>query len=164
MRPSAHRAHAYFQKAFGSAFKVDEGRSDGYVPGHFVLELKGDPADWNAALFQGLAYHRTLDFALIIVATHDADDRIGNQPTASLLLPDTNEQDATLRVGEFGDVPAKLLHLAHVIGRVPMPAVPRLELQEVLHGLSKGDGPLEALRIGDRNERHVGRPSDLRNG
>lgn len=65
-----HRAHSYFQKVFGDDFKVDEGRSDGYVPGHFVLELKGDPADWQAALFQGLAYHRTLDFALIVVAAH----------------------------------------------------------------------------------------------
>ena len=65
-----HRAHAYFQHVFGDAFKVDEQHSDGYVPGHFVLELKGASTGWYAGLIQGLAYHRTLDFSVIVVAAN----------------------------------------------------------------------------------------------
>lgn len=62
----------YFRKVFGDEFKrqSDADGSDGYLPGHFVLELKGDTNDWLAGLFQGIAYRRSLDFGLVIVATN----------------------------------------------------------------------------------------------
>ncbi|MGA7218348.1 MAG: hypothetical protein WBX38_08545, partial [Candidatus Sulfotelmatobacter sp.] len=42
---------------------------DGYVPGSFVLELKGCVNDWLRGFFQGLAYkNQGLDFSQIIVA------------------------------------------------------------------------------------------------
>jgi len=60
----------YFRKTFGNEFtrQSEAGGSDGYLPGHFVLELKGDANDWLAGLFQGIAYRRSLDFGLVIVA------------------------------------------------------------------------------------------------
>src|SRR5438552_4190697 len=65
------QALAYFRKVFGAAFtrQQEARRADGYVPGHFVLELKGKTSDWLSGLFQGLAYRNTeLDFSQIIVA------------------------------------------------------------------------------------------------
>lgn len=55
---------AYFRKVWGDAFKAesDAANADGYVAGHFVLELKGVENDWLAGLFQGIAYQRELDF------------------------------------------------------------------------------------------------------
>jgi hypothetical protein len=64
-------ALSYFRKVYGDAFKrqSDAANADGYVPGHFVLELKGDTKDWYSALFQGLAYqNRGLAFSMVIVA------------------------------------------------------------------------------------------------
>lgn len=60
----------YFRKTFGSNFTRQEeaDRSDGYVPGHFVLELKGQTNDWLSGLFQGIAYKKSLDFGIVIVA------------------------------------------------------------------------------------------------
>ena len=47
----------------------DAQRSDGYVSGHFVLELKGKKNDWLSGFFQGLSYKKELDFSLIVVAS-----------------------------------------------------------------------------------------------
>ena len=67
------QALTYFRHVYGENFKRqsdDEScGADGYVPGHFVLELKGSGNDWYAALFQGLAYkNKGLSFSLNIVA------------------------------------------------------------------------------------------------
>lgn len=64
-------ALAYFRKVFGEAFtrQKDAKHSDGYVPGLFVLELKGHTNNWLSGLFQGLAYkNRELSFSQIVVA------------------------------------------------------------------------------------------------
>ncbi len=60
----------YFRKIFGNEFTRQEeaDRSDGYLPGHFVLELKGKTNDWLAGLFQGIAYRKNLDFSAVVVA------------------------------------------------------------------------------------------------
>lgn len=66
-------ALAYFRKVFGNSFtrQADAQRADGYVPGCFVLELKGRSGDWLSGLFQGLAYkNRGLDFSQIVVAAN----------------------------------------------------------------------------------------------
>lgn len=65
-------AIAYFRKVFGHSFtrQKEAKRADGYVPGSFVLELKGDSSKWLSGLFQGLAYkNENLDFGQIVVAT-----------------------------------------------------------------------------------------------
>lgn len=63
-------ALTYFRKVFPNfSRQSDAGGSDGYVQGHFVLELKGKRGDWYSGLFQGLAYKRELDFSVIVVAT-----------------------------------------------------------------------------------------------
>lgn len=65
------RVLTYFRKVYGNAFTRQEEaeRSDGYVPGSFVLELKGRTNDWLSGLFQGLAYrNKGLDFSQIVVA------------------------------------------------------------------------------------------------
>lgn len=63
-------ALSYFRKIFPNFTRQsDASRSDGYVKGHFVLELKGKTKDWYSGLFQGLAYKRDLDFSVIVVAT-----------------------------------------------------------------------------------------------
>jgi hypothetical protein len=61
----------YFRKVFGDMFtrQQEAKRADGYVAGHFVLELKGKTSDWLSGLFQALAYRRKeLDFSQIVVA------------------------------------------------------------------------------------------------
>jgi hypothetical protein len=63
-------ALSYFRELFKDNFKRqnDAANADGYVAGHFVLELKGDTRDWYAALLQGLAYkNKGLSFSLIVV-------------------------------------------------------------------------------------------------
>lgn len=65
------RAITYFRTVYGDDFTKDTGRSDGYVAGLFVLELKGKTNAWLSGLFQGLAYKRELDFSQIIVAAKD---------------------------------------------------------------------------------------------
>jgi len=64
------RATAYFREVFGETFRrqTDAGLADGYVPGLFLLELKGKKGDWFKGLVQGLAYSRELDFASVVVA------------------------------------------------------------------------------------------------
>ncbi len=62
-------AISYFRNLFQNFTRQsDASRSDGYVPGHFVLELKGKASDWYSGLIQGLAYKKTLDFAVVVVA------------------------------------------------------------------------------------------------
>jgi hypothetical protein len=62
-------AIGYFRNLFPTFTRQsDASRSDGYVPGHFVLELKGKANDWFSGLIQGLAYKKTLDFAVVVVA------------------------------------------------------------------------------------------------
>jgi len=68
-------ALTYFRNIFGKDFRrqSDEGTcgADGYVPGHFVLELKGSTNDWYSALFQGIAYrNKGLSFSLVVVAAN----------------------------------------------------------------------------------------------
>jgi hypothetical protein len=70
-RANEDRALNYFRHVYGDAFTRQEeaGRADGYVPGSFVLELKGRRNDWLKGLFQGLAYkNKGLDFSQIVVA------------------------------------------------------------------------------------------------
>lgn len=63
-------ALAYFRHLYGDKFKrqSDAALADGYVAGHFVLELKGNSNDWFAALLQGLAYEqKQLAFSIVVV-------------------------------------------------------------------------------------------------
>ncbi len=64
-------AVAYFRHRYGSKFvrQADAKQCDGYVPGHFVLELKGREGDWFKGLLQGLAYRRDLDFGSVMIRT-----------------------------------------------------------------------------------------------
>jgi len=66
-------ALGYFRRLFPDTFVRQAGATgaDGYVPGHFVLELKGRTGDWFAGLCQGIAYKRELDFSTIAVAAKD---------------------------------------------------------------------------------------------
>jgi len=51
----------YFRKNFDKfSRQSDASRSDGYVPGHFVLELKGKTNDWLDGLFQGLVCRKRM--------------------------------------------------------------------------------------------------------
>jgi len=88
----------YFRQVYGDKFtrQSDANRSDGYVPGHFVLELKGASNDWLSGLFQGIAYQRELDFSLVIVAAkyflavwkvEDIDDSIREEIISSRAAP-----------------------------------------------------------------------------
>ncbi len=62
-------ALGYFRKLFPEFVRqVEATGADGYVPGRFVLELKGHTGDWFAGLLQGVAYKRDLDFSTIVVA------------------------------------------------------------------------------------------------
>lgn len=68
------RAVNYFRKISGDSFtrQKEASRADGYVPGLYVLELKGKTVDWLSGFFQALAYkNRGLDFNQIIVAAKD---------------------------------------------------------------------------------------------
>src|SRR5258708_3128532 len=70
-RANEDLALAYFREVYGDSFtrQKEAERADGYVPGSFVLELKGKTNDWLSGLFQGLAYkNKGLDFSQIIVA------------------------------------------------------------------------------------------------
>lgn len=64
-------ALSYFRKVFGDVFtrQQDAKHADGYVPGKFVLELKGHTNTWLSGLLQGFAYRKfELDFGQIVVA------------------------------------------------------------------------------------------------
>lgn len=63
-------ALSYFRNLYGETFKrqSDAANADGYVPGHFLLELKGNANDWYQGLFQGLAYlNKGLSYSLLVV-------------------------------------------------------------------------------------------------
>lgn len=65
-------AISYFRSLYPDAFRrqSDAANADGYVPGHFLLELKGDPNAWYPALFQALAYEKKrLAFSLAWIST-----------------------------------------------------------------------------------------------
>lgn len=66
-------AISFFRDLFGTKFtrQKEAERSDGYVAGNLVLELKGSNADWLSGLLQGLAYSKELDFTKVVVATHE---------------------------------------------------------------------------------------------
>lgn len=64
-------AIGYFRKLYKNSFirQSEAKHADGYVPGHFVLEIKSDEKDWYVGLLQGLAYqNKDLSFSLIVVA------------------------------------------------------------------------------------------------
>lgn len=76
----------YFRVVFGDGFtrQHDAKRSDGYVPGHFVLELKGATKNWFSGFFQALAYRNLeLDFGQVVVAAKNflAVWRVDQLPT-----------------------------------------------------------------------------------
>lgn len=90
----------YFRKVYPDTFgrQKEAKRSDGYVPSHFVLELKGKSSDWLSGLFQGIAYQRDLDFSLVVVAAKgflsiwkvdDIDESIREEILLSKLAPNT---------------------------------------------------------------------------
>src|SRR5439155_7009381 len=65
-------ALTYFRKLYPDFTRQSEATgADGYVPGRFVLELKGKTGDWLVGLFQGVAYKRDLDFSTVVVAAKD---------------------------------------------------------------------------------------------
>src|SRR5690606_25360325 len=68
-RANEDLALSFFRKEFNGEFtrQSEAMRSDGYVPGTFVLELKSSATQWFAGLMQGLAYSRTLDFSQVVV-------------------------------------------------------------------------------------------------
>ena len=68
------QAIAYFRKVSGDSFirQKEASKADGYVPGSYVLELKGKTVDWLNGFFQALAYrNQGLDFSQIVVAAKD---------------------------------------------------------------------------------------------
>jgi hypothetical protein len=69
---NADLIRAYFRALYPEFVCESEAKNaDGYVPGHFLLELKGKTDAWFAGLLQGLAYTRDLDFTLVIVAANE---------------------------------------------------------------------------------------------
>lgn len=65
------QALSYFRQLYPDTFRrqSDAKGADGYVPGHFVLEVKGDTDDWHSALWQALCYaSKGLSFTLVVVA------------------------------------------------------------------------------------------------
>ncbi|MCU1249044.1 MAG: hypothetical protein JWQ49_2073 [Edaphobacter sp.] len=64
----------YFRQLYPGTFtrQKEANHADGYVPGSFVLELKGKATDWLSGFFQALAYKKKgLDFNQIVVAARD---------------------------------------------------------------------------------------------
>ena len=60
----------YFRSLYTNFSRQEDAkRADGYVPGHFVLELKGKKVDWLSGFFQCLSYKKDLDFSLVVVAS-----------------------------------------------------------------------------------------------
>jgi len=60
----------YFRHLYPDTFdrQSDAAMADGYVAGHFVLEIKGNKSDWLAGLLQGLSYEKKgLSFNLVVV-------------------------------------------------------------------------------------------------
>ena len=63
----------FFRDIFGNKFtrQKEAAKSDGYVAGNLVLELKSNSEDWLAGLCQGIAYSKELDFSKVVVAAHE---------------------------------------------------------------------------------------------
>jgi hypothetical protein len=60
----------YFRETFDNFTRQsDASNADGYVSGHFILEIKGHTQDWYDGLFQAIAYKKNLDFSLVVVIT-----------------------------------------------------------------------------------------------
>jgi len=101
----------YFRKVFGEKFtrQAEAKHADGYLPGYFVLELKGKANSWLRGLFQGIAYRRDLDFSLVVVAAKqflavwDIDSLPSDMVNATL-----SEVDAASTVGS--SMASKFLH------------------------------------------------------
>jgi hypothetical protein len=73
-RANEDQALAYFRLVYGEAFtrQKEAKGADGYVPGSFVLELKGKTNSWLTGLLQGLAYkNKGLDFSQIVVGARN---------------------------------------------------------------------------------------------
>lgn len=73
-RANEDKAIRYFRQVYGDAFtrQKEAKGADGYVPGSFVLELKGQSTRWLTGLLQGLAYkNKGLDFSQIVVAARN---------------------------------------------------------------------------------------------
>jgi hypothetical protein len=67
-------AISYFRALFPETFRrqSDAANADGYVPGHFLLELKGQTNDWYSALYQAIAYeNKGLSFPLVVVCARN---------------------------------------------------------------------------------------------
>lgn len=114
-------AIAYFRHFFEDTFirQTDAKNADGYVPGHFVLELKGSSKNWFAAFFQALAYkNKGLAFSTVVVAAKHflAIWRVEDVPEA-MRAAVNNESQAPNAVGRklaqrFKDNKSKILKLA----------------------------------------------------
>jgi hypothetical protein len=73
-RANEDLALRYFRHVFGDEFRrqSEAGGSDGYLPGRFVLELKGQASDWLAGLLQALLYEREgLTFRQVVVGAKE---------------------------------------------------------------------------------------------
>ena len=120
-RANEDLALKYFRAVFGEAFdrQKEAKRADGYVPGAFVLELKGQRRDWLAGLFQGLVYQNEgLDFAQVVVAAKnflavwqvsDIPNSIRAELAASTGAPSSIGREFARR---YADKRVELLHLA----------------------------------------------------
>jgi hypothetical protein len=113
-------ALAYFRHMHGEQFtrQKEAKLSDGYVPGHFVLELKGKHGDWFAGLIQGIAYRKNLDFGSVIVAANGflAVWHVADLP-GTLLTAVSNEAGAPSAIGkrlasQFRNQTKRILSLA----------------------------------------------------
>jgi hypothetical protein len=66
------KALEYFRVVFPNFKRQnDASNADGFVPEHFVLEIKSKKSDWLSGLMQGLSYGRTLSFSCVVVAAKE---------------------------------------------------------------------------------------------
>lgn len=97
-------ALAYFRKRYeGFTRQKEAGLCDGYVPGHFILELKGKSTDWLKGLLQGLCYRSQLDFGSIVVAA-----------------------ESFLAIWHLGSLPEDIIDAARQAPLAPSKAAPQL--------------------------------------
>ena len=96
----------YFRSLYPNFTRQKEAKgADGYVSGHFVLELKGRRNDWLSGFFQGLSYKYKgdLNFSLIVVASKDFlaiwdIKRVGNSILSDIL--ELSKSEAPNKVGK----------------------------------------------------------------
>lgn len=68
--PDGDLARGYFRKLFSKFTRgAESNNSDGYVPGHLVIEIKTSADDWLKAFFQGLTQVRSLSFTQLVVVS-----------------------------------------------------------------------------------------------